>query len=58
MIRLHKAALLCCQDFLIHTQVEFSASEEEAIVDADDNEIAEEEGLFGPPQPVTIDDHS
>jgi hypothetical protein len=39
------------------TQVEFTASEEEEIVDAEDEEIAEEEGLFGPHQPVTIEDH-
>jgi hypothetical protein len=39
------------------TQVEFTASEEEEVFDAEDKEITEEEGLFGPPQPVTIDDH-
>jgi hypothetical protein len=39
------------------TQVEFTASEEEEIVDSEDNEIKEEEGIFGPPQRVTIVDH-
>jgi hypothetical protein len=38
-------------------QVEFTASEEEEAIDAEDEAITEEEGLFGPPQPVTIDDH-
>jgi hypothetical protein len=37
--------------------VELTAREEEEIVDAEGNEIAEEEGLFGPTQPVIIDDH-
>jgi hypothetical protein len=40
------------------TQVEFTASDEEKIVDAEDEESAEEEGLFGPTQPVTIDEHT
>jgi hypothetical protein len=31
------------------TQVEFTASEEEEAIDAEDKEITEEEGLFGPP---------
>jgi hypothetical protein len=39
------------------TQVEFTASDEEEAVDTEEKEITEEEGLFGPPQPVTIDDH-
>jgi hypothetical protein len=38
------------------TQVELAASEEEVADDAEDDEIAEEKGLFVPPQPVTIDD--
>jgi hypothetical protein len=38
------------------TQVKFTASEEEEIVDAVNEAIAEEEGSVGPPQPVTIDD--
>jgi hypothetical protein len=38
------------------TQVEFTESEEEKFVDAEDEEIAVGEGLFGPSQPVTIDD--
>jgi hypothetical protein len=38
-------------------QVELTASEEEEMVDIDDEEIAEEERLFGPPQRVTITDH-
>jgi hypothetical protein len=37
--------------------MEFTASEEEEVIDAEDEEITEEEGLFGPPQPVTIDEH-
>jgi hypothetical protein len=37
-------------------QGEFTPSEDEEIVDAEDNEIAEEEVLFGPPQPAK-DDH-
>jgi hypothetical protein len=32
------------------TKVEFTASEEEEIVDAEDEEIAEEERLFSPPK--------
>jgi hypothetical protein len=39
------------------TQVKFTASEHEEAVDAEGEEISEKEGLFGPPQPVTIDDH-
>jgi hypothetical protein len=39
------------------TQVEFTPSEEEEAIDAEDKEITEEEGLFGPPQPVAINDH-
>jgi hypothetical protein len=39
------------------TQVELTSIEVEEIVDTEDNEIAEEEGLFGPPQPVTIAQH-
>jgi hypothetical protein len=38
-------------------QVELTASEEKEIVDAEDMEITEEEGLLGPPQPVKMDDH-
>jgi hypothetical protein len=34
------------------TQVEFTASDKEEIVEAEDEEIAEEEGLFHPPQPM------
>jgi hypothetical protein len=39
------------------TQVDFTASEEEEIVNAEEKEITEEEGLFGPPQPASIHDH-
>jgi hypothetical protein len=39
------------------TQVELTPSEEEEAVDGEDKEIAEEEGLCGPPQPVTINYH-
>jgi hypothetical protein len=39
------------------TRVEFTASEEEEAIDAEDKEITEEEGLFGPPQAENIDDH-
>jgi hypothetical protein len=31
------------------TQVEFTASEEEEVIDIEDDEIEEEEGIFGPP---------
>jgi hypothetical protein len=37
------------------TEVEFTASEEEEAIDAEDEEITEEEGLFGPPQPIIVD---
>jgi hypothetical protein len=39
------------------TQVEFTASEEEELIDAEDEGITEEEGIFDPHQPVTTDDH-
>jgi hypothetical protein len=38
-------------------QVEITTIEEEEFVPIEDNEIEEEEGLFGPPQPITIDSH-
>jgi hypothetical protein len=39
-------------------QVELTASEEEETIDNENNQIEEEEGLFGLPQPITIDDHT
>jgi hypothetical protein len=39
------------------TQVELTAGEEEELIDAEDEEFTEDEGIFGPPQPVTMDDH-
>jgi hypothetical protein len=36
-----------------NTQVEFTAREEEGIIDIEDDEFE----FFGPPRPITIEDH-